>query len=340
MSGPVLGGLLLSLYDWRAIFILRLPLAILALFLAARWIAEAPRRPLASRRLDLPGALTLLAGLSSLLVAVNRGRVWGWSSAETLLLLLAGLASLLAFVWIEGRTPSPVLSLALFRLRRFTCALLSLALNFGGQAAIGLIMPFYLLNVRGFSTAHAGLLLVTLPLMMLTLSPLSGYLSDRFGFRYQMVAGAALVTLGIGSLATLGAETATPLIVLRLAVVGIGTALFMAPNSSALMGSVEPAMLGAASGSMATARNLGNATGLALAGAVLSGVAAAGGQTPAHLVPLETLLRGIHAAFAAAAAVSLLAIVATVAGSRGGRPDRLAPATQPPERESAAAVSG
>jgi MFS family permease len=195
----------------------------------------------------------------------------------------------------------------------------SLVFSFGGQAAVTLLMPFYLIQARGLSTAEAGIVIGTVPALMLLVSPFSGYLADRTGSGYQAAVGAALVSLGLLSLATLGAETPLALVMGRLAIVGLGTALFQAPNSSAIMGSVPRERLGTASASVATARNIGNASGLALAGTLLVVVAArqAGVEgVRADELPPDALLAGIRAAFLAAAAVSSLAIVTALL--RGG----------------------
>ena len=131
--------------------------------------------------------------------------------------------------------------------------------------------------------------------------------------------GVAFVSVGLLSLSTIQLDTPTALIVARLALVGVGTAIFMSPNSSAIMGSVPKSMLGTASASVATSRNIGNAAGVAMASAILVGVASAsagvsGGRT--RDLPVEALLDGIQRAFIAAAAVSTLAIFASAFRSR------------------------
>ena len=155
--------------------------------------------------------------------------------------------------------------------------------------------------------------------MMLLFSPFSGMISDKHGFRFQPLLGVALVSAGLASLATIQLDTPTPLIVLRLALVGVGTAIFMSPNSSAIMGSVPRHMLGTASAAVATSRNIGNATGVAMASAILTGVAASSAGlsgVSARKLPPEALLDGVHSAFLAAAAISTLAIVASTFRSR------------------------
>ncbi len=321
MSGPILGGLILSLFDWRALFYLRVPIGLAAMAMAFVFIRSTPGQQAGNRKLDVPGAVALFLTLSSALLAVNRGSAWGWTSPIILSLFAVGFVSFVAFLRIESRAASPIVSLALFKVRNFAVSVLSLVLNFAGQSAVTFLMPFYLLNVRDYTTAQTGLILATVPSMMLVLSPISGLVSDRHGFRYQVTLGVALVTIGLFALATIGPDTPTVLIMARLAIVGIGTSIFMSPNSATIMGSVPRTMLGTASASVATSRNVGNAVGLALASTILVGVASAssglsGVRTDA--LPPDALLDGIRVAFVVAGCMSALAIAAS--SFRGKRP--------------------
>jgi EmrB/QacA subfamily drug resistance transporter len=327
MSGPIFGGFILSAFSWHALFYLRVPIGLAAMTMAFFLLRESEGMQ-GQRKLDIPGAVALFFALSGTLLAVNRGQSWGWSSPLILGLFAVGVASLAAFLRIESRAKSPVISLALFKVRAFAASILSLVLTFSGQSAVTFLMPFYLIEVRGYSTAQTGLVVSTIPIMMLALSTPSGYVSDRWGFRHQTTLGAGIVTLGLLLLATIHADTPIMLVVARLAVIGLGTSIFMAPNTSMIMGSVSRNMLGTASASVATARNVGNATGLAMSGAILVGVAiASSGLSGVRTndLPADALLDGIRAAFLVAGLASSLAIIAsTFRGKR--RPVSAVPA--------------
>lgn len=336
MSGPIFGGLILGVFGWQAIFYLRVPIGLMAMLLAFLFIRESGGEAADQRRLDIPGAIAIFAALSSALLAVNRGQIWGWSSPAILGLFLVAVVALAAFVRIESRAPSPVVSLSLFRVRAYTVGVLSLVTNFLGQAAAIFLMPFYLISVLDYGTAKAGLVIATVPAMMLLLSSLSGYISDRFGFRHQTTVGLAVVTVGLLLLSTLRIDEPAGLIMARLAVVGIGSAIFSSPNSSGILGSVPRTKLGVASASVATARNVGNAAGLAIASAVLVGVASASAGVSgidARDLPPDALLDGVRAAFLAAAAASSLAVAVSYLGHRAPAspplPEPGAPASRP-----------
>lgn len=238
-------------------------------------------------------------------------------------LLIVAVCALVAFIRIEARAVSPVVALSLFRVQAFTVGVSSLALSFAGQSAVTFLLPFYLQEVKDFSTAQTGLVMATVPSMMLLLSPVSGRVSDRYGFRHQTTLGIALVSLGLLLMATIDGGTPVPLLVLRLALIGIGTSIFMSPNSSGIMGSVPRDRLGTASAAVGTARNIGNATGLAMASAILVGVATAsagfGAERLADL-PDGALVDGIRTAFVVAACASAMGIAASAFRSKQAQP--------------------
>ncbi|MCA9851045.1 MAG: MFS transporter, partial [Dehalococcoidia bacterium] len=130
MSGPILGGFILEIADWRAIFYARIPVGILAIVMGILEIHEEPREREASRKLDLPGAVLLFTALTSMLVSVNRGQSWGWTSPVIIGLAVGGVALLVVFLRVEARVASPILSLTLFRMRTFASSIASLMLNF------------------------------------------------------------------------------------------------------------------------------------------------------------------------------------------------------------------
>lgn len=340
MTGPIVGGALLGFGDWRALFYLRIPIVFIAFGLAA-WLIHDQERERPQGKLDIPGAITLFGFLATALLAVNRGQAWGWTSPIILTLFVVSVTSFLAFLRIETRSASPVLALSLFKSRVFSISVGSLILSFLGQSAGLFLLPFYLVEVRGYSTVQMGLLLSTIPLMMLLLSTYSGQISDRHGFRYQTTFGITIVAIGLLSLSTLSAETTAPFIMLRLSLIGIGSSIFMSPNSSDVMGSVPRSSLGTASASLATARNVGTSVGLAISGAVLVFVATRSAGVDVHVstkeLPPDALLDGIRTAFLVASGLSFLGAIASatkppvargVLGASGGTHAGAPPASQ------------
>lgn len=264
MSGPALGGLLLDTFGWRSIFYLRLPLSILGMVMA--WvILRDDGSSEQSRGFDIWGAVTLFIGLASVLFALNQGQASGWFSPLVLGFGAAGVALLSLFLIIEGRLTQPILDLTLFRRRNFALANASLLFSFLGRRGIALILPFLLIQACHYSASRAGLLLMTIPLTMMVVAPLSGWLSDKTGSRLLCPLGLAIVCFGIFLLRDLDTSSTWSDFVIRLLIMGVGGSLFETPNNSFIMGAVRQQRLGTVSAMIATMRTIGQSVGLAIA---------------------------------------------------------------------------
>ncbi len=308
--GPSLGGWLATQFTWRAVFYINVPVGLLALLLSLRYI---PRDTPSERaeRFDLLGAGMFMVGLVVLLLALNQGGEWGWTSPVILSLILIAVVILAAFVVVESRVQYPMLDLWLFQKRLFSASVGSAVLIYIGLYSVIFLLPFYLVEGRGFTSAQAGLILTAQPLIMAIAAPLSGTLSDRIGSRLPCTLGMAILAAGLYLLSRLGPASSTVDIVVALAIVGLGIGMFGSPNNSALMGAAPRKRQGIAAGVLATARNFGMVLGVGLAGAVFTTVQAqaqASGSTIA-------LIDGVDAGLFAAAVIAVVGIV--VSASRG-----------------------
>jgi MFS family permease len=245
-----------------------------------------------------------MLGLMSVLVALNQGHAWGWTSLPVIGFLSLGVAILIGFVAHERRITFPMLDLRLFRERAFAAPVVTAVLNFICAGSVVFLTPIYLLLGRGLSPAEAGLVLVTKPLVMCSITILSGSLSDRIGSRLPATLGMLLLSLGLFLLSWVGTETPLIQIVATLAIIGAGLGMFGAPNSSAVMGAVPEAHRGIAAAVLSTARTLGNTLGLGLAGAVFATVLAGHELTEPELV-----VPAVSAAFLTISAIALLGAV-------------------------------
>src|SRR5574337_1014168 len=267
--GPSVGGWLAEQFGWRAVFYINVPVGLAALLLSQHFIPrDLPVEH--GERFDLIGALTFLAGFIALLLGLNQGHAWGWVSPAILALLIAAGLLLGVFLIVERRAPAPMLDLSLFRNRLFSAATASAVLNYICVYSILFLMPFYLIQGRGLSPAQAGLLLTAQPLVMAVAAPLSGTLSDRLGSRLLSTLGMAILAVGLFQLSRLGLHSPLADVTVALAIVGLGTGIFISPNSSALMGSAPHHRQGIAAGILATARNVGMALGVGLSGAIFT----------------------------------------------------------------------
>ncbi len=295
-AGPSLGGWLTATWSWRVVFYVNVPVAAAALFLTLRLIPRDHPRS-SDQRFDVAGALTFFAGLVVLLLALNQGHAWGWTSGRVLALTAASAALLVAFVVIERRATEPMLDLALFRDRTFAASTASAVLNYVSIFATIFLLPFYLIQGRGFSVARAGLILTAQPLVMAVVAPLSGAVSDRVGVRAPATLGMVVLGTGLLTMSRLDETSSVMRIVESLLLTGLGTGLFSSPNNSALMGAAPRGAQGVAAGVLATARNVGMVLGIGISGAIFTTVLAhAAGAAPGAAVVAAVRLGFVTAA--------------------------------------------
>ena len=268
--GPALGGFITGWLGWRYIFFLNLPLGLLGAVLVGRNLR--PSAPSQSTHFDIPGSFTMAAGLFGLMLVLSRGGEWGWGSQPIFLLLAGALVFLALFFWLEHRNADPVLDLTLFDNSIFRSATFAGFLAFCSMFVQTFLLPFYLIQLRGFSPACAGLFLMAVPSVMAVVAPTSGALSDRIGTRGLCSVGLAIQGISFVLLATLDADSSQGFIVAALLVLGLGIGMFNPPNNSDLLSSVPRERLGNASGMMGLTRTLGMVCGVAMSSAIFTGV--------------------------------------------------------------------
>ncbi|WP_237536425.1 MFS transporter [Streptomyces sp. SID5785] len=314
LSGPTLGGLLVSVAGWRWVFFINIPIGLLVLALTYCWVPDL--RTGRTHRLDLTGMLLSTAALTLFTFAVMEGNRYSWN-AWIWALAAAGAALGAIFLRHQARRQNaePLIPFALFTNRDFT--LMTALMATIGAVLIGAIVPLglFLQQQLGLSPLHAGLALAPSPLISLAVSPLAGRLSDRIGGRRVLLAGLLPFAIGLTAATLLTHDGAHPLtFTVPLMFMGLGTGCMIAPLSTEAMRHVPPHLAGAAAGINNTARQLGSALGAAATTALLSL-----GDSP---------LTGIHLAMTLP--IALLAAAALGLAATGSR--AAAPAPHTPTR--------
>jgi EmrB/QacA subfamily drug resistance transporter len=307
--GPVLGGFLVHAWGWRAVFLVTIPIAAVALGLAffrlkGEW-AEAR-----GEGFDLRGAVVFGGGLVALMSGFSR-----LPAPLGAALTAAGCAALVLFVVFELRVPAPLIDLRLFRHNRiFAFSNLAALFNYCATAAVAFLMSLYLQYIKGLPPHKAGLVLVAQPVVMALASPFAGRLSDRVEPRHLASLGMGLSAAGLLLFSLLGPDTGFPFIVASLVCLGLGFGLFSSPNTNAVMGAVEKRHLGLASAALGTMRLTGQMLSVGLTMMIFALVMGRAPVTPA-LYPL--FLRSTRIAFVFFAALCVVGVFASLA--RGDR---------------------
>lgn len=316
-AAPTVGGLLVSVFDWRWVFFVNVPIGVAGFVLAVLVVPDV--KASATRRLDLVGIGLVTAGLFLITYALLEGephqwdRVWGPVTVP--MLLVAGLAALVGFVVVErGRQHrDPLLPFAVVRDRNFVLMSAVTATIACGIGCVFLLVFLHLQSGAGMSALASGLAVAAAPFVSIFFSPVSGRLADRFGGKWVLVAGLVLAAAGVGMLA-LATRTDTTWVALlpALIVLGIGMGVIFSPGGAIAMRDIEPEYSGAASGLLSLSRLTGSAIGSAAVGALLQAKVASGGRDLSDLSP-QVLTDAVRFAYLVPIGVLVAGIALTVA---------------------------
>jgi EmrB/QacA subfamily drug resistance transporter len=269
--GPVLGGVLTAI-DWRLVFLVNVPLAIITIVLTLRATPEIEPDPNASRDLDLPGVVTFAAIVGALIFGLSQGPQEGWGEAETLVPIAVGLLLIPVFLLIERRSKNPMINFKLFRHENFLASNLSQLLAGMIELGLGFLTPFFLLLVVGVSPTTAGIALIPATIPVILAGPLAGKAFDRFGGRWPLVIGfLILAASGIVLAVSVSSESAVALIP-GLLLQGLGLGIVLTVNDPTGLTAVPDKDAGEAAGMINTAEQLGGALGIAILEAIELGI--------------------------------------------------------------------
>jgi EmrB/QacA subfamily drug resistance transporter len=264
--GPSAGGLLLAHFSWGWVFLVNLPVVVLALALGRRFVpaSRAERAP----ALDLVGAALSVAGLGAVTYAVIEGPVNGWTSLATLAPAIGGLLVLGAFAAWERRVTQPMLDVRLFANLRFTAASLSVTTVFFTLFGALFLLTQILQLVLGWSTVKAGFGAMPFAVTVGVTSPLAAELAKRIGTKIPVVAGLLLMAAGLAHMGSASADSSYGHFAVATVLMAGGMGLAMAPATESIMGALPPEQAGVGSAVNDTTREIGGVMGVAILGSI------------------------------------------------------------------------
>jgi DHA2 family multidrug resistance protein-like MFS transporter len=281
--GPIAGGWLVEHADWHWVFLVNVPIVLVALALGRVLVPESrdPRRS----AIDLPGAALSTLGLTALLWGLIEAPSRGWTDGAILGAFAAAAAILALFAAWELHTPAPMLDVRLFANRRFSAASGAIALAFFGLFGVLFFTSQYLQDVHGFGPLQAGVWSLPVAGGLALGGPLSARIGAALGTKLTVSAGLAVLAGGLALYATARPGSGFALVGGAEAILGLGIGLAMTPATDSIMGTLPPERASVGSAMNDTVRQLGGALGVAVLGSVLSSHYRDGMDAAAHGLP-------------------------------------------------------
>ncbi len=267
--GPLLGGPLIDTFGWRSVFLINLPVGIVGLLMAMRFINES-RSEVKSMFFDWWGALSLGGMLSALVLVLDKGAEWGWLSVSSmicyfLVVVLTGL-----FIRIEQHVPEPIVDLRFFKIPAFVNTLLNNFVVFMGLMGGLFLLPVFAQTFLGYNATQTGYLFMPMAAALMIGAPVGGALTGKVPTRYVIFASTVVAAIGLYMFSFLDPKSTALSLMLPLCVMAFGLGFGMAQRTNVIASVVDQSEIGIASSILALARNVAGAFGIAVFGTILT----------------------------------------------------------------------
>lgn len=261
MTGPPLGGFLVSMFNWKAIFLVNIPIGIIAYMSGVKILPKEEFKTLDSS-LDIKGEILFAGIIIPLFLALENGERFGWGNLLIILSFLISMICIILFSFTEIHSKSPMLDFNLFKNKTFTTGIICAFISYFVIYFTNIIHPFYLQHILSMSPQKAGFIMMVYPVAAAIAAPISGYITDKIGYRIPSLIGLTSTAIGIYSMSFLDSSSTDLSIIIRMAILGIGYGLFQAPNNAGVMSSVSKNNLGISGSVNSLIRNLGMTCGI------------------------------------------------------------------------------
>lgn len=319
VAGPALGGLIAGTLGWQWVFYFGVALALLAI-LAVSLVLDGriySRRGVGSLSFDWAGAALSTGALVTFLMVMTNAPRLGWLYPPVLVGIVALVAFVALFIWWELRCETPMIDVRLFKMRLISLGVAAQFISFIGNSSMRFLLPFYMQAALGFSPQQIGLIFVPASIAMIVTGPISGRLSDQFGYRWFTVCGLLFAVCGLLLLSTLTTESSVLKVAVGMLLLTGGTGTFYPPNNSSIMQQVPESRYGVMSGFINLVRNSANITGTAVATAIVAAVMVSMGYLPnlstvgetGDIGLLTAFVSGLRTAYIIVAGLMLVGVV-------------------------------
>jgi EmrB/QacA subfamily drug resistance transporter len=268
IAGPILGGFMTDSLGWQYIFFINVPVGFVLVLAALKYLklTETKTKKLG---MDWIGTAAIITGMSAFMLLLGSLADCKIFTLEMWAYLAIALISLVVFILSESRHARPIIDLSVFRIPTFSFANLSTMISFTSFSMFIISMPFFLEISMGYTPSQVGQMLLAIPIITAVVSPMSGWLYDKFQSTYHSSLGMLIAAIGLFSI-SIAISTREPALILAcFALFGFGSALFTSPNNTEVMSSLPMSKSSTASSMLATIRNFGNSVGISLASVVL-----------------------------------------------------------------------
>jgi len=267
--GPLLGGPLIDNFGWRSVFLINLPIGIIGIYMALRYINES-RSPIKTKFFDWWGALTLGGMLSAVVLVLDQGTDWGWLSTQSLICYFFVVVLFGAFIKIESKVPEPIVDLKFFKIPAFVNALLNNFVVFMGMMGGIFLIPVFAQTFLGYNATESGYLFMPMAAALMLGAPIGGFLTGKVKSKYVIFWSTIVASIGIFLFTSLDAKSSALDIIIPLSIMAFGLGFGMAQRTNIIASVVPQSEIGIASSILALVRNISGAFGIAIFATILN----------------------------------------------------------------------
>lgn len=267
MIGPPIGGLIVSILNWQYIFLINVPIGVLAFILAMKTLPKNSNNK--NEKLDIKGAALFGATMVLLFGALTFGKEIGFGNKIIIMSLISSLILFILFIKVEKRIKQPLINFEIFKNSLFSLSIFCAFISFVAISCSNIILPFYLQYVMKLTPSFTGILMMVSPIILSVTAPISGYMSDRVGSEVLTFIGLIGTSLGLFLISTLNQYSYLGFLIAFIAIMTLGNGMFQSPNNSLVMSTVDKDKLGIAGSINALVRNLGFVFGISLSTTLL-----------------------------------------------------------------------